>query len=137
MPVLGALILVLIVSIPILPSVFLTLLGAVALVRKEKFLYYNSSFAAVCNIILLLAILFFYSVVTRGHKREDLFVLLAIVPLGFILSGGAYLLGYIGYSLTNFSDENLNALPRYPLWSAVAAICIYPFLLVYSLIQPA
>lgn len=137
MPVLGALILILIVGIPILPSVFLTLLSAVALVRKQKFLYYNSSFVAACNIILLTAFLLVYLVATRGQKQEDLFVLLAILPLGLILSGGAYLLGYIGYSLTNLSDENVNALPRYPLWSAVAAICIYPFLLVYSLIQPA
>lgn len=137
MPILGALILILIVGIPILPSVFLTLLSAVALVRKQKFLYYNSSFAAVCNIILLLAFLLFYSVVTRGHKREDLFVLLAIVPLGLILSGGAFLFGYIVYKLNGSSDEKMKALPRYPLWVSIAAIFIYPFLLVISLIQPA
>lgn len=113
MPVLGALILVLIVSIPVLPSVLLTVLGAAALKRKQKFQYYVSSFAAVSNIILLIAFLLVYSVIMRGQRREDLWVLLTLVPLGLIFSGSAYLLGYIGYNLTNSSD--VNALPRYPL----------------------
>lgn len=137
MPTLGALILVLIVSIPILPSVFLTLLGAVALRRKQRFLYYNSSFAAVFNIILLLAFLIFYSVVMRGQKREDLFVLLAIVTLGFILSGGAFLFGYIVYKINGSSGDGAKALPWCPLWVSIAAIFFYPFLLVISLMQPA
>lgn len=137
MPILGAFILILIVGIPILPSVFLTLFSAVALKRKQKFWYYNSSFAAVCNIILLLAFLLIYSVATRGQKREDLWVLLAIVPLALIFSGGAFLLGYIVYKSNGSSDENIKALPWYPLWASVAAICSYPFLLICSLIQPA
>lgn len=134
MPVLGALILVLIFSIPILPSVLLTLLGAAALKRKRKFLYYNSSFAAVCNISLLLASLLVYlvtySVIARGQKREDLFLFMAMVPLSFIFSGGAFLLGYIGYKSNGWFDDDVKALPWSPLWVSVAAICSYPFLLV-------
>lgn len=137
MPVPGALIVVLIVGIPILPSVFLTLLGAAALKRKQEFLYYNASSASVCNTVLLIALLLTYSVTTRGQRREDLWVLLAIVPLGLIFSGGAFLLGYIVYKSNGASDEDVKALPWSPLWASVAANCSYPFLLFVSLIQPA
>lgn len=123
-------------AIPLLPSVLLTVLSAVALMRKQKFRYYNSSFAAVFNIIMLIVFLLTYSVAMRGQRREDLWVLTALVPLGLILSG-AYLLGYVGYRLTNTSDENALALPQSPLWMAIVAICGYRFLLVYSLMQSA
>ena len=113
-----------------LPSVLLTLLGAAALKRERRFLYYNASFAAVGNIVLLLALLLVYAVSMLGQKREDLWVLLALMPLSLIFSGGAYLLGYIGYKLNGLSDEDVKALPWYPLWASVAAICCYPFLLI-------
>ena len=130
MPVFGAFILLLIVGIPMLPSVLLTLLSAVALKRKRKFLYYNASFAATYNIVLLLALLLVYAVSMLGQKREDLWVLLALMPLSLIFSGVAFLFGYIGYKSNGSSDEDVKALPWYPLWMSVAAICSYPFLLI-------
>jgi hypothetical protein len=127
---------VIIFVVPILPSIILTLMAVWAFRRNRRFLYYNSSFASVCNVIFLILFLLWFFYAPRRLDAQEGLVLLGLPILGLIFSVGGFLLGLLGYDFTDKSEDE-NPLPTYPFWASVAAICGFAlFWLVPVFIRP-
>ena len=113
--------LIVVVVSPILPSILLACVSAQAFRKNRRFLYYNASFAAIYNAVLLILYLLFLLFTLRQPETEAIWVLLAMPVVGLTASVSAFSLGFIAYN-SNGSFENQKQLPLYPFRISVAAI---------------
>jgi hypothetical protein len=93
---------IIVVFLPLCPSLFFILLSILAYRNNKKFLYYNLLFASGCNAFFLLWFLVWFFYIAQHGSREEGLVLLLLPFFALFFSIGSFLLGLLSYPFLKF-----------------------------------